>query len=213
MRYSSLLRSAFCGAAFMGAVLAATPSAMSAVYSAQKALAADTIQQFLADPAALLTQYPTGGPQMITRVRDLAASNPATVDALLGLLTTANPDQASAIGTALGHVALMAVSNDQPFVTDLKTKVAQSGNVSAITAFSAVVGGDIKLTAATSTIGGAGGGGEAQTGGGNASTMGAVGGAFNLTTATGNVPDSFSIVSFGSGGAGYQGSSGSVSMH
>ena len=59
----------------------------------------------------------------------------------------------------------MAVSQDQAFATDLQTKVAQAGNTSAIVAFSAVVGGDIKL-AATGPGAGIGGGGESQTGGG-----------------------------------------------
>ena len=43
----------------------------------------------------------------------------------------------------------MAVNTDPAFAVDLQTKIAQSGNTSALVAFSAVVGGDIKLTAAT----------------------------------------------------------------
>ena len=91
---------------------------------------------------------------MVSRVRDLVASDPGTVDPILALLKSANPEQASAIGTGLGQVALMAVSQDQAFATDLQTKVAQAGDTSAIVAFSAVVGGDIKL-AATGPGGGA----------------------------------------------------------
>ena len=98
---------------------------------------------------------------MITKVRDLAASDPATVDALLGLLKSANPEQSAAIGTAFGQVALMAISTDQPFATDLQTKIAQSGNTTALDAFDAVVGGDLKLTAATGSTG-IGGGGECR---------------------------------------------------
>ena len=143
-----LVRSALCGAVILGSLLVSAPLAMSAVYTPQQALPAETIQQFLADPAALLAQYPVGGPQMVTRVKDLAASDPATVDPILDLLKTANPDQSSAIGTALGQVALMAVGRDQEFATDLQTKVAQAGNTLAIVAFSTVVGGDIKLAAA-----------------------------------------------------------------
>jgi acetamidase/formamidase len=95
---------------------------------------------------------------MITKVRDLAASDSATLDALLGLLKSANPDQASAIGTALGQVALMGIATDQAFATQIQTEVVLSGNTSALVAFSAVVGGDIKLAAATGPGGGAGGG-------------------------------------------------------
>ena len=154
---------ALLGAAISGLLLASVPLASAAVYTPQRALSADTIQQFLTNPAGLLSEFPYGGPLMITKVRDLAASDPATLDALLGLLKSANPDQASAIGTALGQVALMAIATDQAFATQIQTEVVLSGNTSALVAFSAVVGGDIKLAAATGPGGGAGGGGESQT--------------------------------------------------
>ena len=142
---------------------------------------------------------------MITRVRDLAASDPATADALIGLLKTANPDQSSAIGTALGQVALMAVTTDQVFAVDLQTKIAQSGNTSALVAFSDVVGGNIKLTAATDTTGGAGGGGESQT---TAATFSIGGFGANPLNVRGvaNIPDSFSTIFFSSGAPGTPGS-------
>ena len=47
-------------------------SAAAAVYSPERALPAQTIQEFLSDPAALLAQFPDGGQQMVARVRDLA---------------------------------------------------------------------------------------------------------------------------------------------
>lgn len=202
MRFSRLVRGALCGAAVVGCLIASAPLAISAVYSPSQALPAETVQQFLANPGALLTQYPNGGGQMIARVKDFAASDPATVNAILGLLKTTNPEQATAIGTGLGHVALMAVSKDQKFATDLQTKVAQTGDAVAIAAFSAVVGGDIKLAAATGPGGAAGGGGESQTGGSNASGGFAVAGPFSLTTSRENIPDSFNSPSFGGGGVG-----------
>jgi hypothetical protein len=196
MRYSRLVRSALCGAAMAGFVVAAAPMAMSAVYSPQQALPAATVQNFLANPESLLTQYPNGGPQMITAVRDLVASDPATVAPLIALLKSANDAQATAAGTAFGQVALMAVNKDQPFAVDLQTQIAASGNVPALVAFSAVVGGDIKLAAATGGAG-IGGGGESQT-----STSSGLGGFFagtplNLGTGVRNTPDQFNIPSFG----------------
>ena len=146
--------------AIFALVIGFAPLASAAVYSPRQALPADSIQQFLGNPSSLLSQFPNGGPLMITKVRDLAASDPATLSALIGLLKSANPDQASAIGTALGQVALMAVNSDPAFATQIQTEVAQAGNTSALVAFGAVVGGDIKLSAATGTTGGAGGGGE-----------------------------------------------------
>lgn len=71
----TLVRSVLCGAVILGSLLVSAPFATSAVYTSQQALPAETIQQFLADPAGLLAQYPNGGPQMVTRVEDLAASD------------------------------------------------------------------------------------------------------------------------------------------
>ena len=71
MRYFHVCLRALFGAAIFGFVLASVPPATAAVYSPRQALPADTVQQFLANPAALLAQYPNGGPQMITKVRDL----------------------------------------------------------------------------------------------------------------------------------------------
>ena len=111
----------------MGAQVAALSGvAAAAVYSPQQALPAQAIQQFLADPAALLAQYPDGGGQLIARVRDLAASDPATLDPLIGLLTNANQGQATAIGTALGQVATMAVKTDQAYAVHIQEAIASA---------------------------------------------------------------------------------------
>jgi hypothetical protein len=204
MRCFQVFLRALFGVAVFGFVLASVPLASAALYSSRQALPADTIQQFLANPAGLLSQFPNGGPQLISKVRDLVASDPSTLDALMGLLKTANPDQSSAIGTALGQVALMAVSTDPAFGTKIQTAIAQAGNNSALAAFSAVVGGDIKLAAATGGAG-IGGGGESQTGA-NAGFGGfAVFNPQNLNSGVHNTPDTFSILSFGSGTPGTPG--------
>ena len=77
MRQFRVLSGALFGATIFGLVIAVVPLASAAVYSPRQALPADTVQQFLANPSALLSQFPNGGPQMITKVRDLAASDPA----------------------------------------------------------------------------------------------------------------------------------------
>jgi hypothetical protein len=105
-------------------VAALSGVAAAAVYSPQQVLPAQAIQQFLADPTALLAQYPDGGAQLIARVRDLAASDPATLSALIGLLTSANQGQAAAIGTALGQVAVMAVKTDQAYAIQIQEAIA-----------------------------------------------------------------------------------------
>jgi hypothetical protein len=205
-QFRGFSRALFAATTF-GLVVALAPLASAAVYSSRQALSADTIQQFLANPSALLSQFPTAGPQMITKVRDLVASDPATLSALIALLKSANPDQASAIGTALGQVALMAVNTDPAFANQIQTEVAQAGNASALVAFGAVVGGDIKLAGANETTGGAGGGGESQT----QSTSG-LGGFFagfpqSLNVGVKNTPDSFPSFSFGGVSPGSPGTS------
>lgn len=101
-------------------------AAAAGILSQKQALPAQTIQQFLADPKALLRQYPNGGPLMLTHVRDLAASDPATLNSIVELIQGANPDQASAIGTALGQVALMAVKTDQAYATLIQEAIAKA---------------------------------------------------------------------------------------
>ena len=192
------------GAALLGSCLAAPLPASAAVYPPGQTLPAQTVQQFLADPAALLTQYPHGGPDMIKAVRDLAASDPGTLNALLGLISKANPEQATAIGTALGDVAKLAVTGDPNYAAQIQVGMSLANNDSALVAFNAVIGGDIQLTAVT---GGAGGGG----GGGPTSTIGATGfgggpNSPNLNTATANTADTFTLPGGSAGGAGSPGS-------
>jgi hypothetical protein len=193
-RSRAIFRAAL-AAALATFITASVPPAMAAVLPPQQALPADTIQQFLANPSALLSQYPDGGAQMITQVRNLAASDPQTLNALIALLASANPDQAAAIGTALGQVALMAVNTDTAYATDIQTGVTGAQNSPALVAYSAVVGGDIKLAAAT---GGAGGGGGAEQGTGQNTTGGVSfgGGTLNLHPFATNTADSFTTLFF-----------------
>lgn len=100
--------------------------AAAAVYSQQQALSAQTIQEFLANPAALLAQYSNGGAELIGRVRDLAASDPATLNPLIDLLATANSNQSTAIGSGLAQVALMAVKTDPAYANQIQEAIASA---------------------------------------------------------------------------------------
>ncbi len=184
MRYSwvsVVFAAAAAAAAFTGPVVAA-------VNPPGQVLSPQAIQQFMSNPSTLLAQYPNGGPQMIKAVRDLAGSDPQTLGPLIQLLSQANADQSTSIGTALGQIALAAVNTDPTYADQIQTAVVKSGNISAETAFSAVVGGNIKLTAATT---GVGGGAETSTAPGG-SSFGIGGGiGVNLPTVP-NAPDVFS---------------------
>jgi hypothetical protein len=196
--------SALLGVVLASSVLAAPSTA--AVYPPQQALPAQTVQQFLANPGALLTQFPNGGPDMIARVRDLAASDPATLNALVGLLSKANTAQATAIGTALGDVAKLAVTNgsptDQAYAAQIQVAVAVANNDTALVAFNAVIGGDIQLTAVTGGVGGGGGGGGGPTTATGSTGFGSGPGTPTFTTAATNTADSFTLPGLSAGGPG-----------
>jgi FecR protein len=127
MRFSHAFFCALLGVPLFVHQITLLSPAAAAVYSPQRALPAQTIQEFLANPTALLAQYPDGGGRLIARVRDLAASDPSTLSALIGLLATANSDQAIAIGTGLGQTALMAVKTDQAYANEIQEAIANAG--------------------------------------------------------------------------------------
>ena len=103
-------------------------SAAAAVYSPELALPAQTVQEFLSEPSALLAQFPDGGQQMVARNRDLAASDASTLNALVGLLATANTNQTNAIGTGLGQTAVLAVKADPAYANAIQQAIARTSN-------------------------------------------------------------------------------------
>ena len=88
----------------------------------------------LADPSALLKKYPNGGPQLLTRVREVVAYDPATLNTIVGLIQSANPNQANAIGIGLGQAALKAVKTDQPYANRIQEGIAKAEIISDVSA-------------------------------------------------------------------------------
>ncbi|MGB7603725.1 MAG: hypothetical protein WBM24_25730 [Candidatus Sulfotelmatobacter sp.] len=213
MRCSHTVLRLVLGGAIAACSLGSLSPAVAAVYAASQALPPAVIQQFLSNPDALLTQYPNGGAQLIAQVRDLAASDPATLKPLLALLKTANADQASAIGTGLGQVAIMAVKHDPAYASEIQEEVIASQNNSTLVAFNAAIGGSIQLTAAgPGGGGGGGGGGEEGTG-----TNGSFGGFFagnpeNFITSVVNTPDNFPL-DFSPGGSVFTGTTTTITQN
>ncbi|WP_298241376.1 hypothetical protein [uncultured Bradyrhizobium sp.] len=182
------------------AALAATIStaASAAVYPPQRQLPATVISDFKAAPSSLLQQYPTGGPQLISRVRDLGASDPTTLPGLIALLKdpATTKDQMRGIVAGLAQVARMAASSDQAYANEIQAAIAGTGNADVIAAYQAATG-DVQIAA---TGGGAGGGGTGAggptgngfpTGGGGGGTV-----VFGNNTTGNNAPNG------GSGGVG-----------
>lgn len=150
------------------AALAATISsaASAAVYPPQRQLPATVISEFKATPGTLLTQYPAGA-QLISRVRDLGASDPTTLPALIALLKdpATTKDQIRAITAGLAQLARMAAASDQAFATEIQAAIANTGNADVIAAYQAATG-DVAIAAAGGGAGGGGSGAGGPTGAG-----------------------------------------------
>jgi len=184
------------------AALAATitSAASAAVYPPQRQLPAQIISEFKASPNSLLQQYPTGGPQLISRVRDLGASDPTTLPGLIALLKdpATTKDQMRAIVGGLAQVARMAAQSDAAFANEIQTAIAGIGNPDVIAAYQAATG-DVAIAA---TGGGAGGGGGSGAGGpiggggfangGQGGSLGTFGGLHYATTITPNASNGVS---------------------
>jgi hypothetical protein len=134
--------------------LAAGGIAQAACYEPQQQLPAQAIAQFTGNPADLLAKYPNGGAEMISLIRDLAASDPATLPLILSLVGNADPAQVDGIGTGLGQSALVCVRTDQAYATEIQLAVTGINSPALTLAFAAVLG-DKPIGA----VGGGGGGG------------------------------------------------------
>lgn len=168
-----------------------------------------TVAQFLANPGQVMQQYPSGGPQFISLVRDAALQNPSALSSIIALLKTANPDQQMAIGSGLGQAAQLSVRTNQAYANQIQQDLAASGVQNAIIAFAGVTGN--VQTAATGGGGGGGGvGGPVGSGGlvfGGPNTGNSFLGGTNFQTASQN------LFTGGHGFGGASSSTGSVSPH
>lgn len=119
-----------------------------------KQIPAQEVSDFLANPGAILDkpENANGGGVLIVKIRDIVASNPATLPAVVALLKNANTGQQTAIGTGLGQAANLCNVPDPTFATDIGTQLAQSNSQLAQTNFALVTGKQ------TGGIGGGGGG-------------------------------------------------------
>lgn len=157
------------------AVVATVSTANAAVYPPRQQLPAQTVNDFKSSPASLLTKYPDGGPQLISSVRDLGASDPSTLPALVGLLKdpAIKTSQMQAIVAGLAQLARLAARTDQAFADEIQRAIAGTNNPQVIAAYQAATG-DVAIAA---TGGGGAGGGGTGTGGSTGSGGFAFGGA------------------------------------
>jgi hypothetical protein len=144
-------------------------------------LTAQQVSQFLANPSALLTANPNGGGRLVREIRDLILSDPATLPAIIALLTNASAAQQTAIGSGLGQAAQALASTNPDLANQIQTALAASGVPLAIASYSAVTG-NVQIGSTGGAGGGAGGGsgptsgGPPTGGGGGGGTTGSTGG-------------------------------------
>ena len=139
-------------------------SAGAACYTPAQQLPAETVGNFIGNPAQLLSEFPSGGAQMISRVRDLVASNPDALAAIMAQLANANGGQQSAIGSGLGQAARICLRSDQAFATRIQQSIASSSSDPAKNAYAAV-NPDVQIGAVGATGAGGGTGVGGPTGG------------------------------------------------
>jgi hypothetical protein len=132
--------------------------------SAQVAIA----QQGPQTPSQALSQFPNGGPAMVSQVQSLLNADKANLAAIIAFAKTATEDQRKAIAQGLAQVAKSYAANDPAFATQIQQQVAASGLPEFAKAYAEAAGD----TGTASTGGGGGGGG----GGGPTATGAPTGG-------------------------------------
>jgi hypothetical protein len=117
-------------------------SASAACYAPDQQLPAQAVSDFMGNSGQLLQdpKNAAGGAEMISLVRDLVASNPATLPLVIALIGSASPAQQTAIGTALGQAAALCLRPDPTFAADIQTQLAGSTSDNAKNAYAAVTG-------------------------------------------------------------------------
>jgi hypothetical protein len=175
--------------------------ASAACYTPAQQLPAQTVNDFLGNAGQLLQDPKNagGGADMIALVRDLVASNPGTLPAIIALLANANPAQQTAIGTGLGQAANLCITSDPTFAADIQSQLALSNSDSAKTAYAAATGKPIRSVAGGGGVSGGSSGGST---GGSVGSPGSGTGSFTQFSSNGTVNTPTSFFQAGTTGAG-----------
>lgn len=195
---------------FMAACASIALLSQSYVTSANAACAtpvpvsAADLDSFRSSPGSLLAGGESGA-RLVTKVRDLAASDAGTIAGIVALARPpgASSEQISAIGTGLAQAAALCVRTEEETSRAIQRAVVGSNN-EALTAAFRVIAGDFTTTAVgTGGAGGGAGGGGGQGGSGVQNGSGGTGGGGSAAIAGG--PSSFP-----NAGAGFTTSGGST---
>jgi hypothetical protein len=141
-----------------GALVAAVLFSAISTNQAQAA----TVDQFLANPTAVMAQYPNGGADFISLVRDVATSHPEALATITALLSSGSADQQAAIGSGLGQAYTAMLTANPTYAASIQSAIGASSSSDAQTAYSGATG---NVSTASTSGPGAGGGGGGGSGG------------------------------------------------
>lgn len=136
------------GASNVSAFAQATPVAC---FLAPAKMADNDIAAFLANPNSLLSDFPTAGLPMSSKVRSITGSSAAALDPMIALVKQANAPQKSAIGSGLARAVKSCQITSPDYALILQQKVALANDKDLTTAF--LAGMDDVQTASLGTAG------------------------------------------------------------
>jgi hypothetical protein len=93
------------------------------------------ISAFLASPNGLLSEFPSAGLPMSSKVRGLTGSSTAVLDPMIALVKQANAPQKSAIGAGLARAAKSCQVTTPDYALQIQQKVAAANDQDLTTAF------------------------------------------------------------------------------
>jgi hypothetical protein len=152
----------------MATVLAVLATDTRPTFAQATVVAVSNTQAFIANPKVILEQNPNGGGKLSAQVRDLAASDGATLGPIVNLIKDANDAQKMAISDGLAQAAKLVVSTNQALAADIQSRIAAINDPTVTVAFTNALG-DVRLGGVG---GGAPGGALGGAGGGLGSTLG-----------------------------------------
>ncbi len=123
-----------------GALLLLIGQASGACYGPAAQLPASAVADFKSNPLQMLVQNPAGGAQMVSRLRDLVASDPSTLSLVMSMLPSTNKDQKTAMGAALAQAARICVRTDRAFAVQIQQVIAETKGSELIAAFASAAG-------------------------------------------------------------------------
>ena len=122
-----------------------------ACFLAPAKMADSDVASFLANPNTLLSDFPTAGLPMSSKVRGITGSSTAALDPMIALVKEANAPQKSAIGSGLARAVKSCQVTTPDFALLIQQRVAAANDADLTTAF--LAGMDDVQTASLGTSG------------------------------------------------------------